>query len=206
MEMQPKGSFLYDAVLPKVALINWLVLGAGLLLRCFFLVLGGDKLLLVGLQGLAIVYFLRAFEPPKQEVTVDLTPDGQTSEPITNKEFITVLSRQLVAFGSAAIFLGIAFKLRFWEGAAMLLLGGIGILLVAIAWQSSVGMLARQTVLIAGLGLLAWSVPSDALAQQLFRDDPALIKKLLFQQQHPQDQAANEEAKQLMGLWHKRKH
>jgi hypothetical protein len=206
MEPQPKGNSLYDTVLPQVELINWLVLGAGLLLSCLLLVTGGNMLILVGLEGLAIIYFLRAFEPSKQEITVELNLDSPISKPLTSEVFITVLSRQMVAFGSAIIFLGIAFKIRFWEGAAIMLPVGIGLLLVAIAWQSSVGILTRQTVLIAGLGLFAWTFPTDTLVQLLFRDDPTLVKKLLFQQQHPQDQAAAKEAKQLIGLWHKRKY
>ena len=206
MEAQPTGNFLYDAVLPKVALMSWLVLGSGLLIRCFLLKPGGNALLLTGLEGLAVVYFLRAFEPSKTAISTDYAIGTVTSISSASNGLISVLSRQAVAFGSAIIFLGIAFKLQFWEGAAIMLPVGIGTLLLAIAWQSSVGILTRQTVLVIGLGLLAWAIHSDALARQLFRDDPFLVEKLLFQQQHPHNKAAAKEARQLVEFWNKRKH
>ena len=81
---------------------------------------------------------------------------------------------------------------------------GIGTLLLVIAWQSSVGSLARQTVLIAGLGVIAWTIPTDALARQLFRNDRVLVEKLIFQHNHLHDQVVAQEVKRLMWIWQKR--
>jgi hypothetical protein len=201
MEAPAKGNFLYDKVLPRVELINWLVVGAGLILRCCFLRSGGNTLLMVGLGGLAIVYFLRAFEPSATNVTADFTFTDATSTLPLGDGFTSLLARQLLAFGSALTFLGILFKLLFWTGSAVMLPAGIGLLLLVIAWQSSVGSLARQTVLIAGLGIIAWTIPTDALARYLFRDDPVLAEKLVFQHNHPHDQTAAQEVKQLMWIW-----
>jgi hypothetical protein len=113
MDTQFKGNFLYDEVLPKVELINWFVLSAGLMLRGFFLLPGGDTLLIVGLGGLAIVYFLQAFEPSYADITDDFVSNGATNTAPPDDDFISLLARQLLAFGSALTFLGILFKLLF---------------------------------------------------------------------------------------------
>jgi len=94
-------------------------------------------LLLAGLEGLAIVYFLKAFEPSKADMLAGHAFDSSTLTPSVSEGVFSVLARQVLAFGSAAIFIGIAFKLQFWEGAVIMLPIGIGMLLLAIAWQSS---------------------------------------------------------------------
>ncbi|MGI4863396.1 MAG: hypothetical protein ACRYFZ_05690 [Janthinobacterium lividum] len=204
MEAPVQKNFLYDTLLPKVELINWLVVGAGLVLRCFFLRSGGNTLLTVGLEGLAIVYLLRAFEPSTIDVPANFAFNDATSMLPLSDGFISLLARQLLAFGSALTFLGILFKLLFWTGSAVMFPAGIGMLLLVIAWQSSVGSLARQTVLIAGLGVIAWTIPTDTLAQYLFRNDPILAEKLIFQHNHPHDRVAAQEVQQLMWIWKRR--
>lgn len=206
METPGQENFLYGAVLPNVERMGWLVTGAGLLLRCVFLQPGGNTLLMTGLGTLAIVYFLRAFEPSTTDVADEFAFGNAPFAPAPGAGFISKLARQALAFGSALTFIGTLSKLLFWGGAVFMLPAGISLLLLVIAWQSSVGSLARQTVLITGLGVITWTIPTDALARQLFRNDPTLVEKLIFQHNNPHDQAATKEVRRLMSIWYKRKH
>ncbi len=202
MEGQPQGNFLYDAVLPKAELIFWLVLGLGLLLRGIFLVQGGDTLLLTGLEGLAIVYFLKAFEPSYTDIADESIFNTLSASP-PSESFISQLIRYILAFGNGLTFSGIAFKLLFWKGAAFMLPAGTGMLLLTIAWQSSVGSLTRQTVLTASLGLIAWAIPTETLVRQFYRNDSILVEKMIYQHQHPNDKAATAEVLRRLHARHK---
>lgn len=185
------GNFLYDEVLPRVERLCWLVAGIGLIFRCCLL-RGNSTLLMVGLGGLAIVYFLRAFAPETEETGPELfvsyTPVTESSN----------LLRILLYIASAITLIGILFKLLFWKEQAALLPLGVATLLVTGSLRWAAGQLARPLLIISALGLLTWLVPTETLVRQFYRDEPALVEKMIFQHQHPDDKAATAEVQRLL--------
>ena len=164
-------------------------------------------MVMVGLGGLAIVYFLLAFKPYElAESTEAINSSYIPAAFVAGEDFITALARYVQAFGSTLTLCGILFKFLFWRGSAFMLPVGTLMLVLAIAWQSSIGALRRQTILVAGLGAFAWLVSTAAILQQRYPDDPALVEKALYQDQHPRDQAATLVVRQAMATWHKRPH
>ena len=186
------GNFLYDNVLPRVERIGWPVTAIGLLMKYCLVSKGEDQLLMVGLSTVAIVYFLRAFAPETEELGpelyIDYTP---TAEQVT-------LLRKFQYIASALTLVGILFKLLFWEGQAELLSVGVIILIVTTSLKWAAGRLTRPLLLIAALGLVTWVVPTATLVRQFYRDDPALVEKMIFQHQHPRDKAARAEIARLL--------
>jgi hypothetical protein len=185
-------NFLYDDVLPRVERIGWAVAVIGLLMKYFLFSKGEDQLLMVGLSTVAIVYFLRAFAPETEESGPDIY-----SVYVPISEQVTLL-RKFQYIASALTLLGILLKFLFWEGQAELLSVGVIILLVTISLKWASGQLTRSFLLIAALGLVTWVVPTDTLARQFYRDDPALVEKMIFHHYHPGDKAATNEMWRLL--------
>jgi len=194
------GNFLYDDVLPRVERIGWLLAITGLASKYYFFA-KADILLIVGIGTLAVVYFLQAYAPnpaalatsnqeannsfPKQEIT-------------TPPPFLGFVATKVLGIGSAPTLLGILFKLLFWKGATAMLLAGISSLLIALALLASTGQLSRKGFLITILGISSLLIPTETLVRQFYRDDPALVEKMIFQHQHPRDKAVRAEITRLL--------
>ena len=191
------GIFLYDEVLPRVERLHWLVASIGLVFR-YLLLRGSSTLLMVGLGGLATVYLLRAFAPETEESGPDLLVSYAPVSESPNSLHIF----QYIA--SALTIVGILFKLLFWEYQAALLSIGVSVLLVTISLRWATGRLAHSSIVIGALGLFTWLVPTETLVRQFYRDDPALVEKMLFQHRHPNDKAAMAEVLRLLNAQHNR--
>lgn len=193
-----KRNFLYDEVLPRVAGISWLVAGLGILFR-YFLLRGSTILLMVGLGNLAVVYFLRAFQP----VVDDYTPTSSLDyQPVSESPGL-LPKFQYIA--SSLTLIGILFKLLFWSGSAVLLSVGVTTVVLTLSLESAAGRLVVGPILlIAGLGMATWAIPTETFVQTFYRDDPALVEKMLFQQHHPNDKAATAEVSRLLHARHNR--
>jgi hypothetical protein len=191
------GNFLYDEVLPRVERLHWLAVGIGLVFR-YLLLRGSSTLLMVGLGGLATVYFLWAFAPETEETGPDLlvnySPVSESPNSLRIFQYIA----------SALTLIGILFKLLFWKDQAALLSIGISVLLVTISLRWAAGRLAHSSIVIGSFGLLTWLVPTETLVRQFYRDDPALMEKMLFQHRHPDDKAAAAEVQRLLQARHNR--
>ncbi|MDO7883925.1 hypothetical protein [Hymenobacter cheonanensis] len=186
-----RKNFLYNEVLPRTERLHWLVAATGLGFR-YSLLRSGSILLMVGLSGLSVIYFLRAFEP----VIEDVGPEFSTAySPVTESP---ELLRQFQYIASALTLLGILFKLLLWQGQAELLLVSVSTLLITISLKWATSQQACSILLIGSLGLLIWLVPTETLVRTFYRDDPALVEKMLFQHQHPGDKAATAEVLRLL--------
>jgi type IV secretory pathway TrbD component len=84
------------------------------------------------------------------------------------------------------------------------LLMGVPILLVTTSLKWAAGQVARPILIIAALGLFIWAVPTEPLVRTFYRDDPALVEKMIYQQQHPGDKAAAAEVQRLLQARHNR--
>jgi hypothetical protein len=156
-------------------------------------------LLQVGLSTLAIVYYLRAFEPVELEEE-QLGLGDELVAPTGINFLLNAVSPKVQGIATATVLLGTLFKLLFWKGALPLLLAGTLALAIVLAMQLYAGRLARQALLFAGLGAIMLSIPTDDLVRKLYRDDPALVEKMLYQQHHPHDRAAAQEVSRLLQL------
>ena len=207
MEASPKENFLYDAVLPKVELIGSLVAILGLLLRMLFLLPGGDTLVMSGLGSLAIAYSLRAFEPfTPYDISNAANAGDALADYVANESRVTVLARYLQFFGNMLTLGGVLFKFLFWHGANFMLPVGTIMLLLLVIWQSSTGIIRRQTILIASLGVCTWAISNEVLLRLRYPDDSALVEKILYHEQHPYDRAAALATQQALAAWRKRPH
>lgn len=194
---EPKKSFLYDILLPKVELIySVLSILGGLLL--WYHKRGGNMLCIVGLMGLAIVYYLKAFEPPKTVDEINFPQQyfdsmGNTFPVNKNQSFfLDSLAPKVMYISSACVLVGIMFKLMFWNGSETMLLAGVPLLtFFVLAWALN-QRVNRRAVIIAVLGGIMLFVSSETLMRQLYRDDPQLVETIVYQIHYPHDRAALE--------------
>jgi hypothetical protein len=64
--------------------------------------------------------------------------------------------------------------------------------------------LSREALLFTALGSILLLIPTDDIASQFYRDDPSLVEKMIFQQQHPHNRAAKAEVLRLLQARHGR--
>lgn len=204
---EASGNFLYDDVLPRVERIGWLLAITGLVSK-YYLFAKADMLLMVGIGTLAVVYFLQTYAPvptvpatPKLEETSFYLRQGATRLP---PPFLGVVATKVISLSSALVLLGILSKLMFWKGATTLLLVGSFSSLIALALLSSVSQFSRIGFTIAILGISLLIIPTETLVRTFYRDDPALVGKMIFQHHHPEDKAAAAEVLRLLHARHSR--
>jgi hypothetical protein len=197
--MEPvRRNFLYEDVLPRVALIGWPLAVLGLIFR-FMLLRGGSVLLMVGIGTLAYVYFLRAFEPAK----LDFDQPDFDYEPVATSDsnfMLNEVAPKMQGIAIAVTLIGTLFKLLFWKGAMSILLAGTVSLTIVLAIQLYADKMLREALLFAALGAIMLSIPTDDLVREIYRDDQALVEKMLYQQHHPHDRTAAQEVSRLLQL------
>lgn len=194
------GNFLYDGVLPRVERFGWVLALTGLVSK-YYLFAKADTLLMVGIGTLAVVYFLQAYAPnPTTLVTPNLEEDSVFLKQTTTSppSFLAFVATKVIGIGSAPTLLGILFKLLFWKGATSMLLVGIFSLLIALILLASTGQFSRKGLIIATLGIGSLLIPTETLVRQFYRDDPALVEKMIVQLYHPSDKAATAEVQRLV--------
>lgn len=196
MEMpEPQKSFLYDIMLPKLELMYCLlcVLAAVLL---WSQISAGKILSIIGLGGLAVVYYLKAFEPRKSLDEVNFSQqyfstDASFSVTTSQSFFLDTLAPKVMYISGATVLVGILFKLMFWNGSANMLLAGVPILVFfVLAWALN-QRINRRAIVVAVLGSLLLFMPEETLVRQLHSDDPRLIELMINQLHHPHDRAAS---------------
>lgn len=195
-EVEVRKNFVYDRLLPKLDLVFVSCCASGWILL-WNQISGGDIFCIVGLGGLAEVYFLRAFEPPKiyDEVNFPQQYFNRASTcPNTKQQsfFLDSLAPKVMYISSACVLIGILFKLMFWKGAQTQLLAGmlpLAIFTIVLALNQRMN---RRALVIAVLGGLMLSISTDDLMRQLYRDDPRLVELMVYQNHHPYDQAAQD--------------
>jgi hypothetical protein len=140
----------------------------------------------MGVNTLAVVYFLQAFSPnPTALTTAPLEETGDFSEPggaDASPVFAGLLGAKVVGMGAAITLTGILFKLLFWQGATNLLLVGTGSLVLALLLLASVGQFSRKGFTIAVLGVSLLFVSTETLIRARYHGDPALAEKVILQQ------------------------
>jgi len=198
MEAPPKPNFLYDLVLPKVEWIGWPLAVLGLGLHWAGLS-GGPIVLLISLSTLALLFFLRAYEPiASGDILAINTSYVPVVQPSDVDFFLVAIAPKVQNIAGAVTLIGILFKLLFWKGSAALLLVGVSALVPVAVWQLATKRLRWRVAVVTALGLATWLVPTETLVRQFYRDDPALVAKMLYQAQHPHDRAAAQEVRRLM--------
>ncbi len=185
--------------------IEWiasLVAAIGLAAK-WSLVAEGNILLIVGLTALSSVCFLRAYSPADatardQAPAEAIGPIHAPSVPAKTPSFLMdILLPKYINIGSAVVFIGVLFKLMSWNGSAMMLIGVVTMALVVVIMALGRRMHARALV-VAALSGLVFYVSPETLVQQFHRDDPALVKKMIYQLNHPRDRAAAEDTRQYL--------
>ena len=194
-----KGSFLYDSILPRIEKISLLVTLVGLLLAWTHI--GRfEVMLLIGLQTLAITFFLRAFKPrasiPNDELNFPSQYFNDTYAPVESVEmpggWKDLIASKVINIACACVLVGTAFKAEFWNGADFQLMAGEIPLVISIVLLALQQHFERRAVLVAILGGLMLSVSSETLMRQLHSDDPQLVELMVNQLHNPHDRAANE--------------
>ena len=194
---EPQKSFLYDILLPKLELLYGLVGVLGGILSWNHWG-RGETLVIFGLGGLAVVYFMKAFEPQKVVDEINFPQqyfsDFGNQFPATNNPsfFLDTLAPKVIYLSSASTLVGVLFKLMFWDGGNTMLIATVPLLVFfVIAWALS-QRINRRAVLVAVIGGLMLSVSSETLMRRLYRDDPQLVEAIVNQINHPNDRAALE--------------
>jgi hypothetical protein len=200
-------NFLYDVVLPRVEQVSLPVAVLGLALK-YLLLPAGDVVLMVGISTLAVVYFLQVYSPNSNTfTTAPIEETGNSFEYTGAAEpppFLAVVADKVVGQGMAVTLIGLLFSLLFWKGGRNLLVVGSGSLVLALILLANVGQFSRKGFVIAVLGIGMLLTPAEALVRIFYRDDPALVKKMIYQQQHPGDKAAAAEVQRLLQARHNR--
>ncbi|MGI4762790.1 MAG: hypothetical protein ACRYF0_18915 [Janthinobacterium lividum] len=194
------GNFLYDDVLPRVEQIGWLLSITGLVSK-YYLFAKADIMLIVGIGTLAVVYFLQAYAPISAALGSELEGNSSFSEQAARgiqPPFLGVVASKVIGIGGATTLLGVLSKLVFWKGATPVLLVGSLSLIIALVILASVGQFSRKGFIIATLGVILLFIPTETLIRTFYRDDPALVEKMIFQHQHPRDKAAQAEIARLL--------
>ncbi|MGY3089442.1 hypothetical protein ACVWYF_002490 [Hymenobacter sp. UYAg731] len=193
----PRKSFLFDVLLPKLEVLYVLVSILGGIM--FWNHWGrGETLLLVGLGGLSVVYYLKAFEPQKaiDEINFPLQYsnnfENQFSVNETRSFLLDSLAPKVMYISSACILVGVLFKLMFWTGGNTMLIATVPLLVFFVIACALSQRINRRTVLVALIGGLMLSVSSETLMRQLYRDDPQLVEAIVNQIHHPHDRIALE--------------
>lgn len=187
----------YDHILPRIEPIGWLLATTGLAMK-YLLLFKGDLLLMVGVGALADFYFLRAFAPATEYGNIPLKFNYTPVSSSPQKDFTQFAIPKIQGNASAVTLIGILFKLLFWKGSSTLLMVGVSIMAVTIMLQLTAGRLARRIMLVTGLGVIAWAVPTETLVRAFYRDDPTLVEKMIFQYHHPIDKASTAEVSRLL--------
>lgn len=198
-------NFLFDAIIPRVERIGWLLALVGLVAK-YYLFATADTLLIVGVGTLATAYFLQAYAPHSAALaSPEMAEAGFFSEQqAISPPFLSIVATKVIGIGSAPTLLGILFKLLFWKGATSMLLVGVFSLFIALALLANGGQFSRKGFIILTLGVGAIITPTEILVRQFYRDDPALVEKMIFQHQHPHDKAAQAEITRLLAVRHHR--
>lgn len=204
-----KRSFLYDILLPKLEVLYSSVTVLGGIL--FWNHWGrGYILCIVGLGGLAVVYFLKAFAPSVLLDEVNFperyfgNEHNSFSTPVNTSFFLDSLAPKTLYISSAVVLIGILFKLMFWKGSKTMLLVGVPSLMFYITALALHQRIYRRAIMVAIIGGLMLSVSEEKLMRQLYRDDPQLVEAIVNQIHHPYYRAASEAYRQrIYKYWHK---
>ncbi|WP_305033201.1 hypothetical protein [Hymenobacter convexus] len=207
--IKPGESLVYDVLLPKleVLFVFLSILGAILFWNHW---VRNETLFIIGLGGLAEVYFLKAFEPliSTDEVNFPEQYFGNFSNQFSVSEnqsfFLNTLAPKVMYISSAVTLVGVLFKLMFWNGSTTLLIAAVPLLvsfIIALALNQRVNRRATMMAIIGGLML---TVSSEALIRQLYSDDPQLLEALANQLRHPNDHAAQQNFRKLMNEYRHR--
>ncbi len=196
MEASEPKNFLYDTLLPKVERIGWLLTVLGLWLHC---TVGHpiNKMLLVGLLTLVVVYFLSAFAPVANPDDFTNQPYRTTDSALEKSFLLDVLLPKIQGLAMVVTLVGVLFKVSFLPNSVALLQVGVSILLVATVTQLAVGSLVRRAAVVLIPGITAWATPVETLVRQSYRHNPALLEKALYALKHPESRAAAEEVRRL---------
>ena len=194
---ESKQSFLYDILLPKVEKMHSLVTVLGVVLLWNH-IKGGHILSMVGLCGLAVVYYLLPFKPLTFQDDINFPQQyfnrTENTLPVSSNQsfFLDTLAPKVMYISSAVILVGTLFKLMFWSGGETMLRAGVPLLIFfVLAWTLN-QRVNRRALLVAVLGGLMLTVSSETLMRQLYRDDPQLVEAIVYQIHHPHDRAALE--------------
>nr|GFC10056.1 hypothetical protein [Tanacetum cinerariifolium] len=171
MEPPVQKNFLFDALLPRVEWVAWLLAIASVVLA-YFSYPRANIFLFLGFSTLATVYFSSSFAP------------SATAKTSSNQAIAVTL-------------VGIQFKLLFLPGYNTLLTVGLSIIAVVLAIQGYANNSSRKALIIVALGATVAYIPTDEFVRQFYRHDPILSEKMLYHLHHPKDKAAAEEDAQL---------
>lgn len=182
---------LYDRLLPRLEHVSLPLAALGLTLS-YFPFPGGNVLLALGVNTLAIVYFLQAFSPnptalttaPVEEASDFFEPTEIDAAPV----LAGLIGAKVLGMGAAITLIGMLFKLLFWQGATNLLLVGTGSLVLALLLLASIGQFSRKGFTIVVLGSSLLFVSTETLIRTRYHGDPALAEKVILQQHHPTSQ------------------
>ena len=194
---EPKKSLLYDIMFLRLEMLCVLLsLLGGIMFWNHWV--RDETLFIIGLGGLAELYFSKAFEPQKVVDEVNFPQQyfsnygNQFPADKNASFFLDTLAPKVLYISSATVLVGILFKLMFWNGSANMLLAGVPILVFfVLAWALN-QRINRRAIVVAVLGSLLLFMPEETLVRQLHSDDPRLIELMINQLHHPHDRAANE--------------
>jgi hypothetical protein len=196
MEPPVQKNFLFDALLPRVEWVAWLLAIAGVVLA-YFSYPRATIFLFLGFSTLAAVYFLSSFAP---SATAKNSSDQVDYKPFSSQEksfLAQALAPHIQGQAIAVTLVGIQFKLLFLPGYNTLLTVGLSIIAVVLAIQGYVNQLSRKALIIATLGAIVAYIPTDEFVRQFYHHDPVLTEKMLYHLHHPKDKAAAEEVRHL---------
>ncbi|MDQ2770193.1 MAG: hypothetical protein M3Y54_06810 [Bacteroidota bacterium] len=205
MEMtEPKRSFLYDVLLPKVEAVALILSVLGLALK-LSLISSGNTELIIGLSTLSTVYFLRAFAPSKRIGADEVNfPEQYFGKPTnhyaaTSSEisfFSDSILPKVIWLGGATAIIGILFKLMIWPGANNQLFVGFGCELIVIIGLALNQRVSLRSIVLGALTGVMLLINPKYLVQQFHRDDPVLVEKMFYHMDHPRDSAAGAAVRQ----------
>ena len=195
MEMtEPKRSFLFDILLPKIEVAGWILSIAGFMAKWNLNSLG-NLMLIIGLGSLADVCFLSAFRPEKMLNSSDNDLPNQDA----SKSFlIDKLLPKIAWISGAVVLIGTLFRLMTWSGANIMLIVGTANVLIVIVLLAFNHRKNRHTLWIGAIGVIMLYIPDETWVRQFHRDDPVLVRKMVYQLEHPRDLAARDSVQQYL--------
>ena len=192
--MAAKESFLYDSLMPKIYGIGAAVVIVGALFKIEHWK-GADLMLIVGLGSLAYVYLLSAF---RLETILNPFDSSMPDYNAPRSFYIDALLPKNAWIGGAVVWVGTLFRLMAWSGANQMLIVGTGVVLIAVVIRALNQRMNRHALLVGVVGIIMLYVPAETWVRQFHNDDPVLVRKMVYQLEHPRDPAARDSVQQYL--------
>ena len=190
----PKQHFLFDVLLPKVEVAAWVLSIAGFIAKWNLISLG-NPMLIVGLGSLAYVYLLSAF---RLETILNPFDSSMPDYNAPRSFYIDALLPKNAWIGGAVVWVGTLFRLMAWSGANQMLIVGTGVVLIAVVIRALNQRMNRHALLVGVVGIIMLYVPAETWVRQFHNDDPVLVRKMVYQLEHPRDPAARDSVQQYL--------